>query len=85
MRNLRYPIAPFSNLDHRLLLELFAGAAFELLSLLASNLGENASTNLGAIHYASHRVIYSSVKTGHRGSTSPVLSYMLQFVVTIDD
>ena len=51
LRNLRYPIAPFNNLDHIVLLEHFAEVAFEHLSLLASNLGEKASTNLGAIKF----------------------------------
>jgi hypothetical protein len=49
VRNLRYRIAPFNNLDHLVSLELLTGAAFEQLSLLASKSGKKASTNLGAI------------------------------------
>jgi hypothetical protein len=49
VRNLRYPIASFNNLDHIVSLELMTGAAFEQLSLLASKSGKKAPTNLGVI------------------------------------
>jgi hypothetical protein len=37
--------------DHRVLLELFGGPAFEHLNLFASKSGKKASVNLGAIQH----------------------------------
>jgi hypothetical protein len=51
LRNLRHRIAPLSDLCHRVSLELVAEIAFAHLGLLASNLGDKASTPLGDIHY----------------------------------
>jgi hypothetical protein len=49
LRNLCYRIATFNNLGHRVALELLGEVASTYHSLLASNLGKKASTNLGAI------------------------------------